>query len=184
MSVPADDDEFDPDRILATLDAHGVEHVLVGGFAARAHGASRPTADIDCVPDTDDDNYERLAAALRELGARLRVGGMSDAEARRLPVVIDARTLRNFGNSTWMTDAGALDLLVELRDGDGGRHSYADLSTRAVPHDVGGIVVRLAALDDIVASKEFANRQKDNEALPELRELQRTIRRQPGARDS
>jgi hypothetical protein len=77
--VPADHGTFDPDRILATLDAHGVDHILVGGFAARAHGATRPTADIDCVPDTDADNYERLAAALRELGARLRVGGMSDA---------------------------------------------------------------------------------------------------------
>jgi hypothetical protein len=49
---------------------------------------------------------------------------------------------------------------------------------------VGGIVVRLAALDDIVASKKFANRQKDNEALPELRELQRTVRRLPGASES
>jgi hypothetical protein len=34
MNVPADDDTFDPDRILATLDAHRVDHVLVGGFAA------------------------------------------------------------------------------------------------------------------------------------------------------
>jgi hypothetical protein len=59
MNVPADDDTFDPDRILATLHAHRVDHVLVGGFAARAHGATRPTADIDCVPDTDTGNYER-----------------------------------------------------------------------------------------------------------------------------
>jgi Nucleotidyl transferase AbiEii toxin, Type IV TA system len=171
MNVPADDDTFDPDRILATLDAHRVDHVLVGGFAARAHGATRPTADIDCVPDTDAGNYERLAAALRELGARLRVGGMTDAEARQLPIVVDARTLRSFGNSTWMTDAGPLDLLVELRDREGGRHAFAELATRAVPHDVGGVVVRLASLEDIVASKEFANRDKDREALPELERL-------------
>lgn len=181
--MPADDDAFDPDRILATLDAHRVNHVLVGGFAARAHGATRPTADIGCVPDSDDDNYERPAAALRELGARLRIGGMSDTEARRLPVVIDARTLRSFGNSTWMTDAGPLDLLVELRDGDGGRHSYADLATRAVPHDVG------ASLCDSPRSTTSSPRSssptgKDNEALPELRKLQRTIGRQRGARES
>ena len=36
-----------------------------------------------------------------------------------------------------------------------------------------GITIRLAALDDIVASKEFANRDKDRDALDELHELQR-----------
>jgi hypothetical protein len=53
-----------------------------------------------------------------------------------------------------MTDAGPLDLLVELRDREGGRHAFAELATRAVPHDVGVVVVRLASLEDIVASKE------------------------------
>jgi len=47
------------------------------------------------------------------------------------------------------------------------------VSTRAVPHDVGSVIVGVAALGDIVASKEFADRPKDREALPELRELQR-----------
>lgn len=77
---------FDPDRILAALDTRGVEYVLVGGVAARAHGARRATGDIDCVPSTNAVNLERLAEALRELGARLRAAGMSDAEAKALPL--------------------------------------------------------------------------------------------------
>lgn len=119
-----------------------------------------------------------MATALIELDSRLRVGGLSDDEARQLPVTIDAETLLSFGSSTWMTDAGPLDLLVELRDRDGGRHDYAELSARAVGYDVGGLTVRLASLDDIVASKEFAGRDKDRDALPELNELLR--RRPPG----
>jgi hypothetical protein len=51
--------------------------VIVGGFGAQARGASRQTFDIDVVPRSSDDNFSRLAAALRDLGARLRVGGMS-----------------------------------------------------------------------------------------------------------
>ena len=39
---------FDPDRILRVLDQHRVDFVLVGGVAARAHGATRATADIAC----------------------------------------------------------------------------------------------------------------------------------------
>ena len=166
-------DDFDPDRILAALEAHQVDYLLVGGLAARAHGAQRRTADVDCVPNATEENLERLAAALCSLNARLRVGGMSDDEARRLPVTIDASTLRNFGSSTWMTDAGPVDVLAELRDRDGGRHGYDDLIERSVRYRVGPVVVSLAALDDIISSKEFAGRHKDHEGLPELRELQR-----------
>jgi hypothetical protein len=111
---------------------------------------------------------------LRELGARLRVGGMSDEEARQLPVSVDAATLRSFGSSTWTTDAGPVDVLGELPTA-GGRRNYDELIQRAVPRRVHGLVIHLAALDDIVASKEFANRDKDRDALPELRELQRRL---------
>lgn len=162
---------FDPDRILSALDRHEVEYVLVGGMAARAHGATRATADIDCVPNTDIDNLDRLANALVELGARLRVAGMSDEEARQLPVRLDAATLASFGSSTWMTNAGPLDLLVELRDESGGRHRYLALFQRSAPIAVGNVILRLASLRDIVASKEFAGRPKDLEVLPELRSL-------------
>lgn len=96
---------------------------------------------------------------------------MSDDEARALSVQLDAVTLAAFGSSTWMTDAGPLDLLVELRDASGGRHSDADLITRATAINVGGLTVRIAALGDIVSSKQFAARSKDRDALPELVEL-------------
>ncbi|HVM54979.1 MAG TPA: hypothetical protein VM262_17470 [Acidimicrobiales bacterium] len=37
------------DRLLATLHRHHVGFVLVGGMVAIAHGALRPTADLDCL---------------------------------------------------------------------------------------------------------------------------------------
>ncbi|MBA3288150.1 MAG: hypothetical protein H0U21_09030 [Acidimicrobiia bacterium] len=168
-------DGFDPDLILAVLDAHGVEYLLVGGIAARAYGAQRRTADVDCVPNTTIENLERVSAALRDLKARLRVGGMTDEEARQLPVQLNAATLAAFGSSTWMTDAGPLDLLVELRDRAGGRHTYNDLVGRAVRYEVGDLTVVLASLDDIIASKEFAGREKDRDGLPELMQLQQRL---------
>ena len=68
MNVPADDGTFDPDRILATLDAHGVERIP-SADSRPEHMVRSADRDIDCVPDTDAENYERLASALRELGA-------------------------------------------------------------------------------------------------------------------
>ena len=164
---------FEPARALEALGRHGVEYVLVGGLGARAHGATRPTSDIDLVPDGDDDNLARLAAALRELNARLRVGGMTDEEARQLPVQLDAETLRSFGSSTWMTDAGPIDVLRDLRNRQGGDVAFDDLIARGVDQQIGAVVVHVAALDDIIASKEHADREKDREALPELRNLNR-----------
>lgn len=171
--LPSDlsEPQFDPDRILRTLEQNRVSYILVGGFAATAHGAARGTIDLDCVPNTDMPNLERLSAALRQLNARLRVAGMTDEESRQLPVLLDALTLASFGSSTWMTDAGPLDLLVDLRDLQGGRHPYIDLINRAQAIEVGGVVVSVAALADIIASKEFANRPKDHEALPELKRI-------------
>lgn len=101
----------------------------------------------------------------------MRVAGMSDAEAKALHLQLDGVTLAAFGSSTWMTDAGPLDLLVELRDPSGGRHSYEDLVGRASDIAVGGVIVRIASLGDIVASKQYAARPKDLEALPELLDL-------------
>lgn len=170
MSAP-DGPRHDLVRLLATLDRHGVEYLLVGGAAARAYGAKRLTEDADCVVDRDKANLERLAVALRDLNARLRVGGMSDEEARLLPVVIDRATLETAGMSTWMTDAGGLDVLAGLRGADGSLVPYEELAKRATLLQGEGFVVRAAALDDIITAKERADRAKDREALPELRAL-------------
>lgn len=171
MTAGRDGPPLDLERIIITLQRHGVEFLLVGGAGAQAHGAQRPTEDVDCLPRATVENYERLAAALRELGARLRVHGMSDAEARQLPMQIDATALANLRASTWMTDAGPLDLLFEMADRAGRTRGYGDLVDRSVIATAGELAVRVAALADIVASKEFADRDKDREALPELHRL-------------
>jgi hypothetical protein len=162
---------LDRARILEVLDRHGVEYLVVGGIGAQLHGATRPTGDFDSLPSTTDENLGRLAAALLELNAFLRVGGLSDEEARSLPTRVDAMSLGRLEISTWRTDAGDLDVLTVLRRRDGARAAYADLIDRALDVRVDGIVVTVAGLDDIIASKEFADRPKDRDALDELRRL-------------
>lgn len=162
---------FDRARIIETLDRHGVEYLVVGGVGAQLHGGTRPTSDFDSLPSTDEENLGRLAAALRELNAFLRVGGLSDEEARALPTRLDAASLSRLEISTWRTDAGDLDVLTAIRRRDGQRASYGDLAGRSAQVHVGGIVVHVAALQDIIDSKEFADRPKDREGLDELRRL-------------
>jgi hypothetical protein len=146
--------------------------VVGGGSAAGFLGATRLTEDADCVVSRERANLENLASALRELHARLRVARMSDEEAKALPVKIDGVMLETAGNSTWTTDAGPFDALAELKDFDGRSVPYEELVTRSLIVRGDGFAVHVASVDDIIAAKTFANRDKDREALPELLKIQ------------
>ncbi len=63
--------------------------MVVGGLAALGYAAERLTNDADCVVRHDRVNLDRLGRAIQELGARLRVEGMSDEEAGLLTVQLD-----------------------------------------------------------------------------------------------
>lgn len=58
--------------ILATLQRHEVEFVVVGGVAAVLHGAPVTTFDLDTLIRVSEDNSERLLAAFEEINARYR----------------------------------------------------------------------------------------------------------------
>ena len=135
------------------------------------YGAQRPTFDVDCVPEPSRENLDRLAAAMRDLHARLRVEGLTDEEAALLPVQVTGSTLVRMELSTWRTDGGDLDVLADIPDRHGRHLSYPELVGRASKLNLDGIVVRVAALDDVIASNEWADRPKDRDALPELRAL-------------
>lgn len=163
--------EPDLARVVEVLNRHGVEYLIVGGHAARAYGATRYTKDSDCLVRSKKENLNRLAAALRELNARLRVSGLSDEESAALPVQIDAILSQGGSFSNWRTDAGDLDVMKAMPDPGGSPRRYEDLVDDARVLDYAGVRVRVASLNAIVASKEFADRPKDREALPELRAL-------------
>lgn len=171
---------LDFERVLRVLEEHKVRYVVVGGGAASLHGAARATIDTDCVVLRTPENLDRVGRALRDLGAFLRVAGLSDEEARALPVRTTATALDNMGTTTWRTAAGDLDVMVDMPDRTGRRLNYEQLVPRARRIGTGSFVVRVAALDDIIASKEFAGRPKDLEALPELRALAAGAKRRRG----
>jgi hypothetical protein len=162
--------DFDPLQVLETLHAHDVDFVLVGGLAAVAHGSSLVTADVDITPSRRVDNLERLATALRALGARLRVAHDPDG----VPFPVDAAFLAAQPLMlNLVTDAGDVDLtFVPAGFPDG----YDQLFPTAVKvRLVDAAETFVAALDDIIESKQAAGRDKDLAALPYLLELRRQI---------
>ncbi len=167
--TPAD---YRPDAILAVLHRHGVRYVLIGGFAAVLRGSAVPTYDVDIVPEPSVANLARLSAALRDLDARVRVDGMPGG----LAFDHDADSLAQVSVLNLVTNAGDLD--VALRPT--GLSDFAAWDQNATDIVVLGIPTRLAALDDVIRSKEAAGRDKDLLALPMLRALAARLRRADG----
>jgi hypothetical protein len=63
----------DLSRLIEVLDRYMVEYLIVGGAAAYAYGAERPTDDADCVVRRERANLVRLAGALRRVAQRATV---------------------------------------------------------------------------------------------------------------
>ncbi len=167
MSEEAPD--LDRAGLLGALLDHGVSFVLVGGLAAQAHGASRATKDADVCPEWTTENLSRLADALSDLDARLKIG---EGSIDLLETEIDARMLRALKIGTWRISAGDIDILMGIPGTSlTSLVGYPHLAASATELQVSELSILVASLDDIIRSKEISDRPKDREALRELRAL-------------
>ncbi len=149
--------------ILDSLASHEVDYVVIGGFAAELHDvALPPTQDIDITPAAVPENLARLAAALNELGARLRVPDEPTGFA--IPGGVTVELLSTMQVLTLVTTAGPLDISMVPQ----GTEGYPDLRRAQVSIAHGDRVVPVAALEDVIRSKEAAGREKDLKVLPAL----------------
>ena len=154
---------IDPRRIFGALAKHGVHFVLIGALAARLQGFPRATYDADITPAKDIDNLKRLAAALRELNARIYTEQVPEG----LPFDCSAPMLARADIWNLVTDAGRLDLAFR----PSGTTGYDDLAANAVRFDVYGHGLLAARLEDIIRSKEAANRWQDRQDVAVLKEM-------------
>jgi predicted nucleotidyltransferase len=159
--------ELKLEALLARLTRAEVDFVVVGGVAVAFQGYGRATKDLDITYATDRENLVRLGEVLVALHARLR-GVPED-----VPFVADERTLART-RLTLDTDDGSLDLLADPP----GAPPYATMRARADRVDLDGIVVAVAALDDLLAMKRAAGRPQDLLDIDAL-EVARRVRAEP-----
>jgi hypothetical protein len=134
-------------RVIASLNAHRVDYVVVGGVAMNLHGLIRATEDLDVFVRPDAENIERLRQALRALWADPDIDQITAEDlCGEYPVV-------RYGPPT-----GVLYLDILTRLGEATR--FADL--KAEEKEIEGIVVRLATPRTLYLMKKDTVRPIDH----------------------
>ena len=140
----------DFEELLRLLEEHGVDYMIVGGYAVAYHGHPRFTKDIDLFFDTTQENVDRLRKALIAFGF----------PERGLPP--DAFTTK--GN---VLTFGVIPTRVDLiNDIDG--VTYATARRNAVRGTYGGVQVTFIGFEDLIRNKQATPRAKDKGDVEEL----------------
>jgi hypothetical protein len=155
-SGSADDAPSDPLEVFRTLNAHGVDYLIIGGVAVQAYGHVRTTQDVDVIVAPDASNLRRLAPALEHLHARLK-----GVDAHPLGIdPTDADDLRDGANFGLATRAGGLDVWTDAAELKGAR-SWREMRAQAVTAHVGEQPLRFVHRDDLIRMKLAAGRERD-----------------------
>lgn len=176
----------DVEALLAVLDSHCVRYVVTGSVAAYLHGVSLEPGDLDVTPAIDQENLDRLAAALQEVGADLDpeepFGRWETSEnGERRWLAFEPTDAHRKAREEWRpcsddpasfdhlvrTRFGALDLVPEIAG------SYDELRRRATSIEVNGRSVWIESIEDQLATLTIPRRPKDADRVRALRAIQR-----------
>jgi hypothetical protein len=146
--------------VIAVLAEHGVDFVVIGGFAVIAHGSQRLTFDLDIVIDRRVANCRRLIAALVELEAEYR---SSSGRWVRLRSNADPKWVAK-GNHLFDTRAGGVDVFNKMD----GVPSWKEARPRAIEVEAFGHSFPVLDKDTLIRAKLAAGREQDLADVAEL----------------
>ncbi len=138
-------------QVLLTFQRNGVQALLMGGQACVFYGAAQVSKDVDFILLAQNENYERLRAALDTLGARRIAVPKFD------PVLLARGHAVHFRCSAPGAEDLRVDLMTRLRD----LPPFSTLwDRRTTFQDQDGTEFHLLSIPDLVQAKK-TQRNKD-----------------------
>jgi hypothetical protein len=156
-AVAADLGHPDFPTLCAHLNRHGVEYVVLGGWACIAHGLSRTTMDVDIFIKPTEENAQRLIDA----SARAGFGTARDLEPRD----ILNRTVFIFKDQ----------IRVDIFTHPWGLKDFEACRSRRAEFEFESIRISFVGIDDLIRSKR-TDRPQDKQDAAELRRIKRDRR--------
>jgi hypothetical protein len=142
-----------------------VEFVLVGGFAAVAHGVTLVTRDVDICCRFSEVNLMRIQTAFTSLHPVHR-------SRPELPLALTPEQCATLKNLYLKTDLGVVDCLGEVL----GIGDFESVLRHSVELELPFGNCRILGLDALIRAKEAMNRDHDRFTARQLREIQRRRR--------
>lgn len=157
----------EPSSLLARLIAHQVDFVIVGGYAAAAHGSTLVTLNVDICCDFSVSNLLRLQEALRDVHPVHRMA------TKRLRLMLTPQSCARLKNLYLATDDGQLDCLSTVL----GIGDFDTVKRRSIEIELPFGRCRLLALDALIEAKEAMGRPRDKESVHQLKAIQERCKR-------
>lgn len=129
IALPNDFKEF-----LKSLRSHGVEYLLIGGYAVAYYGFPRATGDLDVWIAVHPENAQRVVQALREFGF--------DTPDLSPALFLEDQKIVRIGN---------VPVRIEIMTGISGV-SFAECYPARVEGTLDGVEVSLISLSDLKAN--------------------------------
>ncbi len=143
-------------KVLAALEKHKVDYILIGGYAVALYGIPRATNDIDIFVKPEEDNFKNLRAALKEVFDDESIENikLSDKE--------------NYYVTRYGTPEGyAIDILIQLGE------SFNYYNVKFLEREVDKIKIKIADIDSLIKLKENTLRSIDKEDVYYLNKLKK-----------
>jgi len=148
----------DFEEFIASLNAHRVRYLIVGGYAVGFHARPRATKDLDVLVDRSQANARRTRAALLAfLG--------SDAPNITLAGLMNPRTL---------VVLGVPPIRIDVRTSIDGVPAFAAAWKRRVDAAYGASPAHWISIDDLITAKVASGRPQD---LADVDVLRRVVAR-------
>jgi predicted nucleotidyltransferase len=145
MNIQPDFEEF-----LRLLEDHGVDYMIIGGYAVAFHGFPRFTKDIDIFYEPSPANIEKLCRALVQFG-------FAEKDV----------TSELFAQKGQIITFGVPPVRIDLvNDVDG--LTFQEARPNAVRGNYGRVPVTFIGLEDLLRNKRATPRSKDKADVEEL----------------
>jgi hypothetical protein len=150
--------------LLSAFHAHGVEYLIVGGYAVIFHAQPRFTNDLDLFVKADPANAQAVYAALAEFGAAL--------QGIRAVDFADPSSFFRFGR-----EPHGFDILPDIPGIDFDAAWERRVETLVDP--TSGLKANFISADDLVVSKLASGRPQDVADADAIRKAVESQRQEP-----
>ena len=142
------------------LIASQVEFILVGGFAAAAHGVLLVTSDVDICCRFSEENLMKIQDAFADLHPVHR-------SRPDMPLQLTPAQCAGLKNLYLKTDLGVVDCLGEVL----GVGSFDAVLKHSVEVDLPAGKCRIIDIETLIRAKEAMNRDHDRITVKHLKEI-------------